>query len=263
MTTTRTSSPRLRPIRTGALALACVAALALAGCSSDDSGDGGKKELTVLAAASLTDTFTEMGTQFEKEHSGVEVTFSFGSSGTLADQVLEGGPGDVLATADEATMERASDELAEGSDVFASNRLVLVTPADNPAKITSLADLDNPDVDYVVCVDTAPCGAISARTLEAADIGNEPVSLEIDVKAVLARVTSGEVDAGLVYVTDAVAAGDAVTAIDLPAEFTETTLYPIAALEQSEEPDLAQEFVDFVLSTNGQEALSSAGFGTP
>lgn len=238
--------------------LALVGAFGLTACSGDD-----PETVTVLAAASLTGSFTTLAETFEDEHPGVKVELVLGSSGTLADQVLEGGAGDVLATADTATMDRAASALAGDPRIFATNTMVLVVPADNPAGITSLADLDDPAVDYVLCVDTAPCGAIGAEVISQGGIGNEPVSLEVDVKAVLARVTSGEVDAGLVYVTDAVAAGDDVESVALPDELLEATDYPVAVLTEASDADLAAEFVDLVLSPEGQKVLAGAGFGAP
>jgi len=172
-------------------------------------GGADDQTLTVLAAASLTGTFTELAQTFEDEHPGVTVELVFGSSTTLAEQAADGAPGDVLATADEKSMTLAEDGNALGASpaAFVSNRLTLVTPPDNPARIDSLTDLDSPGVDYVVCADTAPCGAAAVAVLTDAGITAAPASQEVDVKAVLARVVQGEADAGLVYRTDAVAAG--------------------------------------------------------
>ncbi len=141
--------------------------------------------------------------------------------------------------------------------------MTLVVPAGNPAGITSFADLENPDVDYVVCVETAPCGNVGSALLSAGAIDHEPASLEVDVKAVLAKVASGEADAGLVYVTDATAAGDQVVSIEIPDADSQVLEYPIAVLEQAGDADLAQEFVDLVLSSAGRDVLSAAGFGAP
>ncbi len=191
-----------------------VAALGLSACSDDDTtASGGETELTVLAAASLTETFTALADEFESTHPGVTVALAFDSSATLAGQAVAGAPADVLATADAATMQDAVDGGAVEADPdsparFATNVMTLVVPADNPAGITSFADLDEPGVDYVVCVDTAPCGKVGAALLTANEVTADPASLETDVKSVLAKVASDEADAGLVYVTDATAAGD-------------------------------------------------------
>ena len=146
--------------------------LPLAAC-----GDGqDDRTVTVLAAASLTETFTELAEDFEEDHPGVDVELVFGSSTPLAEQAADGAPGDVLATADEASMRLAEDRnaLSDTPETFASNRLTLVTPPDNPAGITTLADLDRDEVDYVVCAATAPCGAVAAAVLEEARIGHPP-----------------------------------------------------------------------------------------
>ncbi|CAN5182817.1 molybdate ABC transporter substrate-binding protein [soil metagenome] len=249
--------------------LAAVLAMAIAGAAlTACSGDGGADddtELTVLAAASLTETFTELADEFEAAHPGVTVKLAFDSSATLAGQAVEGAPADVLATADAGTMQDAVDggAVAEGPTTFATNVMTLVVPADNPAAITSFADLDQPGVDYVVCVETAPCGKVGAALLAANQIAADPASLETDVKAVLAKVAADEADAGLVYVTDATSAGDAVQSIDVPQSDTEVLQYPIGVLDQAEAPDLAQEFVDLVLSADGQAILDDAGFGAP
>lgn len=244
---------------TRAVTLACALALTgtpLAGCSDD-----GETTVTVLAAASLTEPFEELAVEFEEAHPDVDVRLAFDSSATLAQQALEGAPADVLATADEQTMEGAADALADPPRLFAGNRLTLVVPADDPAGVDGVEDLERPEVTWVACVETAPCGALARRQLDASGITAEPASLEVDVKAVLARVTSGEADAGFVYSSDAVAAGDRVRAVPLrQAPDGGTTLYPIAPLRQAGEPDLAREFVDLVLSPAGQAVLTDAGF---
>lgn len=245
------------------LALALVLALVGTGVVAC-SDDGSDSELTVLAAASLNETFTTLADAFETAHPDVSVRLSFDSSATLAGQAVGGAPADVLATADASTMQDAVDAGAVISPApFASNTMTLVVPAGNPAGITSFVDLDAPGVDYVVCVDTAPCGRAGAGLLDRNGIAAEPASLETDVKAVLAKVVSDEADAGLVYVTDAVAAGDAVQALDIPEADTEALQYPIGVLEQAGDRDLAQEFVDLVLSAEGQAILRDAGFGAP
>ena len=171
----------------------------------------------MLAAASLTETFTELAERFEEDHPGVTVKLAFDSSATLAQQAVDGAPADVLATADAATMDTAGDVLADEPRIFATNTMVLVTPPDNPAGIARFADLDSGDVTFVACVETAPCGKVAAALLEDNAVAAEPASLEVDVKSVLAKVTSDEADAGFVYATDAVAAGDTVRSLDVPA----------------------------------------------
>lgn len=236
--------------------------LPLGACGGDDSGSG-VQQITVLAAASLTETFTELAHDFEKEHPGVTVKLAFDSSATLAQQAVDGAPADVLATADTSTMDSARDALDGDPTTFATNTMVLVTPQDNPAGITGFEDLDQGDVTYVACVETAPCGKVAAALLQDDGVTRKPASLEVDVKSVLAKVTSDEADAGLVYATDAQAAGDAVTSFEIPRAADEVTSYPIATLQQSKAPDLARQFVDLVTSAAGQRVLTAAGFGKP
>jgi molybdate transport system substrate-binding protein len=228
----------------------------LAGCGGGDSDND--RTITVLAASSLTGTFTDLAHTFEQEHPGVHVKLAFDSSATLAQQAVEGAPADVLATADRETMDGAAEALAADPQLFAGNLLDLVTPADDPADVASVQDLDRRDVQYVVCVETAPCGKLARKALDSYGITNPPASLEIDVKAVLTKVTSGEADAGFVYNSDAVAAGDAVRHISFAK--TQGTVYYVAPLQQSERPTLAQQFVDLVLSNVGKRVLLHAGF---
>jgi molybdate transport system substrate-binding protein len=258
--------------RTVALTLCLVTTLAaLAGCGSDDTSStaraSGKETgtLTVLGAASLTEAFTALAEDFEADHPGVQVKLSFDSSATLAEQVVQGAPADVLATADEATMQSVVDAKATEGDpkVFATNHLQLVVPPSNPAGVTRLSDLGKPGVKLVVCVDTAPCGRLAVKVLASSGVTAEPVSEEVDVKAVLSKVELDEADAGLVYATDAVAGGDRVRAIDLPTSSENLNSYPIAALADASEPQLAREWVDLVTGTQGQQVLSDAGFGKP
>jgi molybdate transport system substrate-binding protein len=255
----------VRPRRTPG-AVAVLALLPVAGCGGDGSGGNeGTTTLTVLAAASLTEPFSALADELEASHDGVEVDLAFDSSARLAQQAVDGAPGDVLATADEVTMQVAVDggAVREGPETFATNVAVLVAPPGNPAGITAFEDLDREDVTYVVCVETAPCGAVAARLLGEAGIAHEPASLEVDVKAVLAKVTGDEADAGIVYASDAVAAGDEVATIDIDGADEHRNRYPIAVLEQSEHADLAREFIDLVLSDEGRAVLTDDGFGGP
>lgn len=239
--------------------LALVLTLPLTACGGNSEDE---QVLTVLAASSLTDTFTALAEVFEDEHPGTDVRLVFGSSTTLAEQAVDGAPGDVLATADERSMRVAEDGsvVADGPHAFASNMLTLVTPPDNPAGIDSLEDLGRDGVDYVVCAETAPCGALAARLLDQQHVASPPASREIDVRAVLARVEQGEADAGLVYRTDAVAAGDAVTEVPLPEGLS--TNYFIAPLHNAslERADLAAELVTLVRSNQARAVLQDAGF---
>ncbi|QWC84298.1 molybdate ABC transporter substrate-binding protein [Nocardioidaceae bacterium] len=261
----------MRRVRT-ALAVALLAAApALTACGGPTDASGasepasGSQELTVLAAASLTEVFDALGEQFEADNPGVTVTFAFDSSATLATQAAEGAPADVLATADERTMEDAvaADAVTGTPTVFAENRLVLVTPADNPGGVRGVEDLAREDVDYVVCVPSAPCGDLAARALEVAGVDADAASQEVDVKAVLAKVTADEADAGIVYATDALAAGDQVQVLDLAGAESLITSYPVAVLAQAEANDLAARWIELLQSAPGRDVLRDAGFDTP
>jgi molybdate transport system substrate-binding protein len=248
-----------RRARLLSVGLAVTLAGALAACGGGgDSADG--QTITVLAASSLTDSFTDLAHEFEHDHPGVTVKLAFDSSATLAQQALDGAPADVLATADTATMESARAALGDGPTDFATNTMVLVVPADNPAGIRQFSDIANAGVAFVTCVETAPCGKVAAALLSDNAITTPPVSLEVDVRSVLAKVSSDEADAGFVYATDAASAGDQVISFDIPHAREETTTYPIATLDQSDNAVLAREFVDLVLGSRGQRILADAGF---
>lgn len=244
-------------MRAGASAVALlVLALATAGCS----GAGGEEDqtLTVLAAASLTEPFGKLAESFEAAHPNLDVVTSFDSSATVATQVNAGAPADVVATADPRTMRMMAPALAGQPVVIAHNVPALVVPPDNPAGIASLADLQG--TDFVVCAPAVPCGAIARDLLDAAGVTTRPRSHEVDVKAVLTKVMFGEADAGLVYASDVVAAGDGVREVPLPEGARERTDYPAAVTADSAEPDLAQEFIDLLVSEEGQATLVDSGF---
>ena len=240
--------------------------LPLAACGSDSgggAGKGGDQKLVVLAAASLTGVFEDFADDFEAAHDGVQVDFSFGSSTDLAQQAADGAPGDVLATADEESMKVAEDAGSTGGSpvTFATNTMVLVTPPDNPADITSIDDLDG--TTWVRCADEVPCGRVALGLIESNGVTSKPASLEEDVKSTLEKVTSGEADAGFVYATDAIAAGEAVNVIEIADAADQPTSYYLAALTQSGNGDLAQEWIDMVMSDEGQAQLAEAGFSAP
>jgi molybdate transport system substrate-binding protein len=242
--------------------------LATSACGAGSDGDSGAddqaaegRELTVLAAASLTDVFTELGERFGAEQDA-EVTFSYGSSTDLAEQAADGAPGDVLATADTTSMGVAEEAGVTGEvSEFATNVLVVVTAPGNPLGIETLDDLEG--TSWVRCADEVPCGRVAVDVLDAAGVTAEPASLEEDVRATLDKVTSGEVDAGLVYATDAVAAGDTVATVEIPEAADAETTYAVATLDQSADGELARAWVDLLLSDEGQHALVAAGFTTP
>lgn len=230
-----------------------------AACGSDEPRS---QTLTVFAAASLTDTFTELGKEFETEHDGVTVRFSFGGSSDLVSQVQGGAPADVFASADTTNMAKLGDAATDPQD-FASNTLEIAVPPGNPAGITALADLAKPGLKVVTCAPEVPCGAATQRVVASAHLTLEPVSEEQSVTDVLGKVESGEADAGLVYVTDVKAAGDKVEGVPFAESSGAVNVYPIAALADAKHRLLADEFVEFVLGGRGQQVLAAAGFAAP
>ena len=269
-------SPRTRRAGAGAYR-ACAVATALAlGLTACSGGGGGERaenvELTVMAAASLTDVFTEIAESFEEEHPEVTVVLNFAGSGELAQQITSGAPADVFASADTTTMERVveagdldADWAAEHGEeglVFATNTLMIAVPPGNPAGVSSLHDLTSEDVSTAFCADEVPCGTATGIALEAAGLEVAPVTLEEDVRAVLTKVELGEVDAGLVYETDVISAGDRVEGIGFPEAEEAVNEYPIGVLANSEAPERAAAWVDFVTG-QGAPVMREAGFGTP
>ncbi len=236
--------------------------LAAAGCSGDSGSTAEDTTVTVYAASSLTGSFEELGDRFEAGHDGVTVEFNFAGSSDLVAQIREGAPADVFASADQASMDRlVAEDLAAGEPAaFATNTLQIVVPADNPARVASIQDLANPEVQVVLCAPEVPCGAASQRLADLAGVSIAPVSEEQKVTDVLAKVETGEADAGLVYVTDVRDAGDAVLGIVVPEASSVVNVYPISAVADSEHGDLAQAFVDLVLSEEGRQVLTAAGF---
>lgn len=244
--------------------------LLASGCSGDDGGSEGSaaaengESIQVFAAASLNETFTEIGELFEQEH-GVSAEFNFAGSSDLVAQLEQGAPGDVFASADEANMDSAVEAgLVSGEpSLFASNTLAIVTPPGNPAEVEGLEDLAGDDVVTVVCAPQVPCGAATEQVTEAAGVALSPASEESAVTDVLGKVRVGEADAGLVYVTDAQGAGEDVETIDFPEAQDVVNLYPAAALEDSGNPEASEAFVEFLQSTEAQEILAEAGFQDP
>lgn len=241
-----------------------VAAL-LAGCSTQSPEAPPPPEITVFAAASLKQTFTELGARFQTDHPGTLVTFNFAGSSDLVAQLDQGAPADVFASADTANMAKASDAgVVAGSPVnFASNTLTIVTSPGNPKGIASFADLTKTGTQVVVCAPQVPCGSATEKVEKAAGVELSPVSEEPSVTDVLGKITSGQADAGLVYVTDADGAGDKVTAVAFPESADAVNTYPIAVLKDAANPQAAQAFVDLVTGPAGRDVLTAAGFAAP
>ena len=251
-------------------AAAVAAALFLAGCASGEAGgaDGTAEisgDVNVFAAASLTESFTRLGKDFEAAHPGVTVTFNFAGSSALAKQINDGAPADVFASAAPKNMTEVTGtgSVTAKPVTFVTNTLEIAVPAGNPAKITGLADFAKADLKIALCAEQVPCGAASKKVFDAAGITAAPDTLEQDVKAVLTKVSLGEVDAALVYKTDVKAAGDKVEGIEFPEAAEAVNEYPIATCAKAPNPDGAKAFVDYVLSDEGRAVLTEAGFGTP
>jgi len=242
-----------------------VVAVAAALCSACSSARPPAGTLTVFAAASLKTPFTELAHRFEKAHSATTVTLNFAGSSDLVAQLDQGAPADVFASADTANMTKAVDaRLVAGSPVdFATNTLTIVTRPGNPRGIRGFADLAAPGLQLVVCAPQVPCGAATARLEESTGVTLRPVSEESSVTDVLGKVTSGQGDAGLVYVTDAATAGDTVTAVPFPEARGAVNVYPIAVLEKAGDRSSAAAFVELVTGAEGRKVLSDAGFAQP
>lgn len=219
-------------------------------------------DLTVFAAASLNEVFSELGATMEEHFPSLTVTFSFASSTTLAEQLASGAPADVLATANESAMTKAGDAVVDPVS-FASNTLVIVTAPDNPQGIASLADFANADLTLAVCAVEVPCGAASATAFEAGGITPSIDTYGENVTATLALVTAGEVDAALVYATDAVSAGDAVATVEFPESAEAVNTNWIALAADAPNPEAAAVFLALVQSEDGMAVLEAAGFGSP
>lgn len=248
------------------------ALLVLAGCGGSATGSApagpgpGARTLTVFAAASLTDVFTELEARFEAAEPGVDVVLNYGASSDLAQQLVNGGPADVFASASTATMTTVADAgLLDGEPtVFARNRLEIVTAPGNPEGITGFADLARPDLQVVVCAPQVPCGAAVEKIETATGTTLTPVSEEPDVRSTLGRVSTGNADAGLVYVTDVASAGDAVEGIAFPEADRAVTDYPIGVLASAPQVELARAWTALVTGADGQAVLAGAGFvGAP
>ena len=232
--------------------------------SASASGTALSGSITVLAASSLTGAFTTLGKQFEAAHPGTTVTFSFGASSALATQITQGAPADVFASASAKNMDSVVAAKAAGTPTtFVKNVMEIAVPPKNPAHIAALADLAKSGVKVALCQAAVPCGATAEKVFANAKITVKPVTQEADVKSTLAKVELGEVDAGVVYVTDVLAAKDKVVGIQIPDAVNASTSYPIATLTATKNADLAKAFVDYVLSPDGATVLTAAGFAKP
>lgn len=268
------AAPALRAAPVLLAAAVLLASVALAACGSGSQSNGGSSApasadglsgtVTVFAAASLKESFAALAGRFEQAHPGTKVVISFGPSSGLATQITQGAPADVFASANETTMGQvvAAGEAADPT-VFARNAMQIAVPAGNPAHVRGVGDLGKPGLKVAVCQPKVPCGATAAKVFTQAGVRVTPVTREVDVKAVLAKVSLGEVDAGVVYVTDVRPAGSRVQGVEIPDDVNATTDYPVVALSKAPNPLVAKAFTEFVLSPAGASVLADAGFTAP
>ncbi|MEE1824619.1 molybdate ABC transporter substrate-binding protein [Streptomyces sp. BE20] len=279
-------------MNTRRLAVAAAAALVLGlgatACSSDAGNGGGagspgtagtattaggatagapkvSGSVTVFAAASLKESFTELGKKFEAANPGAKVTFNFAGSSALAASINSGAPADVFAAASPATMKTVTDAggATGAPKTFVKNTLAIAVPKGNPRHVTGLADLTAPGVKVALCAKEVPCGAAALTALKAAGVALTPVTLEQDVKGALTKVELGEVDASLVYRTDVKADAAKIDGVEFPEAAQAVNDYPIAALAKAPNKDGAAAFVAYVQSPEAQQVLTAAGFQAP
>ncbi|MEU9437998.1 molybdate ABC transporter substrate-binding protein [Streptomyces sp. NPDC048252] len=274
---TRTARRTGRPMQVAALGV--TALLALSACSSSDdssstnsgssasaaASDQLSGKVTVFAAASLKESFTTLGKEFEKAHPGTKVTFSFGGSDSLAASITGGAPADVFASASPKTMAIVTDagDASGTPATFVRNQLEIATLPGNPDKIASLKDLTKSSLKVVLCDKTVPCGAAAQKALDASKLKLTPVSYEQDVKAALTKVELKEADAAVVYKTDVHAAGDKVEGVEFPESTDAINDYPIVQLKDAQNTAAAKAFIALVQSAEGQKVLTEAGFLQP
>jgi len=265
-----------RLVRTALAGCAVLAMVLPAGCGGGGNSAGGSSPgtktgvtgtVTVFAAASLTESFTRIGKDFEAANPGATVRFNFAGSSALATQINQGAPADVFASAAPANMKTVTDAGNGNGDgtptTFVRNQLVIAVPKGNPKGVKAVSDLTRPGVKVALCAEQVPCGAAAKKALSAANVSIKPVTLEQDVKAALSKVKLGEVDAALVYRTDAKAAPSDVDGVEFPESSGAINDYPIVVVKNAPNKAGAQAFVAWVLSDKGTAVLDAAGFQAP
>ncbi|MDT7686538.1 MAG: molybdate transport system substrate-binding protein [Pseudonocardiales bacterium] len=256
-------------VASGLLASALVAGCGGGGASQSGGPSGsaapGAATLTVSAAASLTDVFNQLGKTFESQNPGSTVRFNYGGSSDLAQQIVNGAPADVFAAANTSTMATVSKAGLVSGDpsVFVTNVLQIAVAPGDPKGIHTFADLTKPDLKVVVCAPQVPCGSAATQVEKATGVTLKPVSQEADVRSALSKVSTGDADAALVYVTDVKSSKGKVEGVDFPEAAKALNQYPIAVLKNAPNADLAAKFVALVRGADGQPVLKNAGFGTP
>jgi len=247
------------------LVIAALVPLLISGCGSTEQPSAANAKIIVFAAASLKKTFTDIGEQFKTENPGTSIEFTFAGSSDLVTQLTQGAQADLFASADTKNMDKAAQAglLAGAPMTFASNTLTIAVASGNPKKIASFKDLTQQGLNVVVCAPQVPCGSATQKVEQATGLQLNPVSEESSVADVLNKVETGEADAGLVYVTDAIGAGDKVASVPFPEAAGAVNTYPIAVLKESKSQELARKFVDLVTAAAGQKVLNAAGFAKP
>ncbi|WUW25349.1 molybdate ABC transporter substrate-binding protein [Streptomyces sp. NBC_01463] len=272
---TRTARRTRRTLQVAGAGAAAL--LALSACSSSDDSSSAASDssasssdklsgtVTVFAAASLKESFTALGKEFEKENPGTKVTFSFGGSDSLAASITGGAPADVFASASPKTMKIVTDagDASGTPATFVRNQLEIATLPGNPDKVSSLKDLTKSGLKVVLCDKEVPCGAAAQKALDASKLKLTPVSYEQDVKSALTKVELKEADAAVVYKTDVHAAGDKVEGVDFPESADAINDYPIVELKDTKNAEAAKAFIALVRSAQGQQVLTGAGFLKP
>jgi molybdate transport system substrate-binding protein len=276
-----------RGIRTLAVVLVAVLGVALSACSSSSSSSTSSSTsapastsaagsasaasgtisgtVVVFAATSLTEAFDKIGAQFEAAHPGVTVKFNYSGSSSLATSINQGAPADVFASAAPKNMETVTSagNASGTAQDFATNTGEIMVEKGNPKNIKSVSDLANPAIKVVVCAPEVPCGAVATAIFKNAGVTVKPVSQEQNVGGVVTKVTLGEADAGIVYVTDVKANEGKATGVPIPADQNDRTAYPIVELKGAPNPSAAAAFISYVLGPEGQQVLASYGFQPP
>jgi molybdate transport system substrate-binding protein len=237
--------------------------LLLVGAACASEADEG--ELLVSAAASLTDAFADVEAAFEEANPGIDVILNLGSSSALREQILEGAPADVFASANTSNMDQVAEagEVTGEAEIFVTNSLQIAVPEGNPADVTGLEDFARDELLIGLCAEDVPCGEFGREALASAGVTPAVDTNEPDVRALLTKIEAGELDAGITYVTDVLPTAGTVEGVDIPEENNVVAEYPIAALGSAPNPDAAAAFVEFVLSEEGQAILTSYGFSPP
>jgi molybdate transport system substrate-binding protein len=269
---------RTKNVTRSLLALLAVGSITLVACGSDTASPAttlapattapgtpaASGTIVVFAASSLTEAFKEIGTAFHTANPNATVTFNFAGSSDLVAQIGQGAPADVFASADDSNMKKLVDagEATGTPKSVATNTFEIIVEKGNPKGIGTVADLAKPGVSVVLCAPAVPCGKGAAKVLANAKVVVTPKSLEEKVKGVVTKVTAGEADAGIVYVTDVKAAGSAAQGVEIPTELNAVSNYPMVVTKESKNPS-AQAFIDFVAGPQGQAILASHGFMKP